>query len=88
MLATDDRAAAYLAEVGRICATDPGLVPLAGGILAALGLDIADSRHFARTFGVEHSLVLREVQALEDRGRLIVTRRDGRTQRCCYTASN
>ena len=75
----------FLTEVARTCGKDPWLSTMGGGIIAAITLDIAhDSRSFARTFGIEHALVLREVQILEDMDRLQVTRRDERTQRCSY----
>ncbi len=81
----DDGVAIYMNEVERACANDERLSPLAGGILAGIALDIAhDSRGFAKIFGIEHALVLREVQALVGIERLIVTKRDARTQRCSY----
>ena len=83
-----DAAVRYMAQVEAVCAADPALSPLGGGILAALALKIvADSRSFARTFGLEHALVLREIQQLVDMDRLIITRRDERTQRCVYAAA-
>lgn len=70
-----------------MCAADGRLSALGGGIMAALSLGIArDSRSFARTLGVEHALVLRELQELEELGRILVTGRDARTQRCSYEA--
>lgn len=88
MSGTSDGAAIYLAEVEEACAADPRLSPLGAGILAGIALDIAhDSRGFARIFGVEHALILREVQQLADIERLVVTKRDARTQRCSYAAA-
>jgi len=82
---TGDAVEIYFAEVERICAKDPWLSPLGGGILAGITLDVAhDSRSFARTLGIEHAIVLREVQALVELERLVVTKRDARTQRCSY----
>lgn len=82
---TIDPAEIYFAEVERICTKDPWLSPLGGGILAGIALDIAhDSRTFARTLGIEHAIVLREVQVLVELERLIVTERDERTHRCGY----
>jgi hypothetical protein len=82
---TDDPVGIYFAEVERICARDPWLSPLGGGILAGIALDVAhDSRAFAKALGIAHAIVLREVQALVDLERLVVTKRDARTQRCSY----
>ncbi|MGH1591255.1 hypothetical protein ACRBEV_26435 [Methylobacterium phyllosphaerae] len=79
--------AAFVAALDRITAVDPALDPLAAGLLAALELGLpGDSRAFARTFGVEHALVLRAVAGLEEAGRLAVTARDPRTQRTRYAA--
>ncbi len=83
--APDDMAAVYMAEVERQCDADPALSHLAAGILAGAVLNVAqDSRSFARLLGVEHALVLREVELLSTSGHLAVTRRDGRTQRTFY----
>jgi hypothetical protein len=80
-----DAVSAFFAEVASICGIDPWISQLGGGILAALVLDIAhDSRAFARALGIEHALVLREVQVLADLGRLKVKERNARTQRCSY----
>lgn len=84
-LLPSDPAAVYMAEVERQCAADPLLSPLAAGILAGAMLNVAqDSRSFARLLGVEHALVLREVEQLSASGQLQVTRRDERTQRAFY----
>jgi len=78
---------AFMAEVERISVADPRLNTLSAAILAGLDFEIArDSRSFAKALGIEHALVLREVQALLDLERLTVTRRDERTQRCSYAA--
>ena len=78
-----------MAEVERLCAADPRLGTLGAGILAGINLDIAhDSRSFARTLGIEHALVLREVEMLAEVGLLTVTRRDDRTQRCFYLSNS
>ena len=75
----------FMAEIELICLADRRLTPLGGGILAGIDFDIAhDSRGFAKLVGVEHALVLREVQALVDLRRLMITKRDVRTQRCYY----
>lgn len=81
----DDAVGIYFAEVERICGKDPWLSPLGGGILAGIELEIAhDSRTFARALGIEHAIVLREVQTLVELERLVVTKRDERTHRCSY----
>lgn len=77
----------FMAEVERICKADPALTPLSAGIMAGISLNIADdSRTFSRVMGIEHAPVLREVDALVQRGHLTITRRDERTQRSYYTA--
>ncbi|GEP00455.1 hypothetical protein [Methylobacterium haplocladii] len=78
----------FLAATDTIAALRSDLSTLEAGLLAALSLDLAaDSRSFARVFGVEHALVLRAVDALTDFGLLTVTGRDRRTQRTRYTVS-
>ena len=80
--------AAFVAALDRMSADHPGLSSLEAGLLAALDLGLpGDSRAFARTFGVEHALVLRAVAGLEEAGLVAVTARDGRTQRTRYTTS-
>lgn len=77
----------FMAEIDRISAVDPRLNALSAAILAGLAFDIAhDSRSFAKALGIEHALVLREVQALLDLECLTITKRDERTQRCSYAA--
>jgi hypothetical protein len=77
---------AFMALTERLAGDDPRLTMLGAALLAALQMDIArDSRSFARTFGVAHALVLRELSALErcdDRIRLVS--RDARTMRSHY----
>ena len=81
--------AAFVAALARVSAAHPDLDPLSAGLLAALDLGLpGDSRAFARTFGVEHALVLRAVAGLEEAGLVAVTARDGRTQRTRYAASD
>ncbi|MDP4002534.1 hypothetical protein [Methylobacterium sp. NEAU K] len=79
--------AAFVAALDRTAAAHPGLFPLEAGLLAALDLGLpGDSRGFARTFGLEHALVLRALAGLEEAGHVAVTARDPRTQRMRYTA--
>lgn len=80
--------AAFAAALDRVAAAHPGLPSLEAGLLAALALGLpGDSRAFARTFAVEHALVLRALSTLEDAGLIAITTRDGRTQRTRYEAS-
>ncbi|SEH50705.1 formate dehydrogenase F4B subunit [Methylobacterium sp. 275MFSha3.1] len=81
--------AAFVAALDRASAARPDLDPLAAGLLAALDLGLpGDSRAFARTFGVEHALVLRALSGLDEAGLVAVTARDGRTQRTRYTTAD
>lgn len=81
--------AAFVAALDRVSAAHPGLPPLEAGLLAALILGLpGDSRAFARTFGVEHALVLRALAGLEEAGQVVVIARDVRTQRTRYRAAN
>jgi DNA-binding transcriptional ArsR family regulator len=80
--------AAFVAALDRASAAHPGLPSLETGLLAALDLGLpGDSRAFARTFGVEHALVLRALAGLEEAGLITVTARDGRTQRTRFAAA-
>ncbi len=77
-----DEADALMARVAAIRAARPEISPLGAAILAAADLDIArDSRSFAKSFGIEHALVLREIASLEAAALLSVERRDARTMR-------
>ncbi|WP_430912322.1 hypothetical protein [Methylobacterium sp. sgz302541] len=78
----------FLAATDTVAAMRPDLGLLEAGILAGLHLGFAaDSRSFARVFGVEHALVLRALDALAGHGLLATTARDRRTQRTRYEAS-
>ncbi|MGU3667018.1 hypothetical protein ACLBX9_22750 [Methylobacterium sp. A49B] len=80
--------AAFAAALDRVSAAHPDLDVLAAGLLAALDLGLpGDSRAFARTFRVEHALVLRAIVGLEEAGHVAVTARDVRTQRTRYDVS-
>jgi hypothetical protein len=64
------------------------LSPLAAGLVVAVEMGLADSRGFARAFGVEHALVLREIALLSGEGGLVaVTGRDPRTLRTSLALS-
>lgn len=87
MSGADASEVAFLAALDRVRAAHPDLAEIEAGILAALDLGLAgDSRAFARTFVVEHALVLRALAALDEAGHVIVTGRDARTQRTRYAA--
>lgn len=78
----------FLAATDTIAAMRADLSLLEAGILAGLHLDLAaDSRSFARVFGVEHALVLRALETLIGNGLVAATARDARTQRTRYEAS-
>jgi hypothetical protein len=82
-----DGEAAFAAALDRVRAAHPGLPDIEAGLLAALALGLAgDSRAFARTFGIEHALVLRALSCLDEAGLVAVTARDVRTQRTRYEA--
>ena len=84
---SDDPVERYMALVEAVLEDEAaGLSPLSAGVLAAVHLGIAaDSRSFAKTLGIAHALVLREVDGLsEEAGWLTVTKRDPRTQRTFY----
>ncbi len=67
-----------------------GVPMMAAMLLVAAHMGIsADSRSFARIFGVEHALVLRELVAMEAEMRLVtITRRDERSQRLHFTPTD
>lgn len=73
----------FLAYVDAIRAQDPALSPLQAGLVAALSQGIAaDSRTFAKLFGIAHAIVLREINQLAGPDAPIeIIRRDARTQR-------
>ncbi|MGE7368751.1 hypothetical protein ACQKKX_06705 [Neorhizobium sp. NPDC001467] len=69
------------AEQGR----DPTLTSIQAAMVVAARLGIAgDSRSFARILDIEHALTLRELNALADRGDIIILKRDERTLRTFY----
>jgi hypothetical protein len=82
----DDQAAQhFMGLVGRLLAIGPPeLSSVGAGLLVALRENItADSRSFARLFGIDHKLVLREVAMLKDSAEPLmrIESRDRRTQR-------
>ncbi|MCJ2051934.1 hypothetical protein [Methylobacterium sp. J-070] len=84
-MSTAPDAAAFVAALDRVAAAHPGLDPLEAALLAALDLGLpGDSRAFARTFGLEHALVLRALAGLAEAGHIAVLSRDARTQRTRY----
>ena len=76
----------FLALAARLQDEDPNLSPIQAGLLAAASLGIArDSSTFARLLGLAHALVLRELNALAERGDLLsIEKRDERTMRTHY----
>lgn len=87
-MSQDADEAAFVAALDRVSAAHPELSSLEAGLLAALALGLpGDSRAFARTFGLEHALVLRAVAGLEEAGHVAVTARDTRTQRTRFETS-
>jgi hypothetical protein len=76
----------FLGAVASLCEAEAHLTQLGAGVLVALHHGIAgDSRSFARIFGVEHALVLREVTALADDVAVIsVVERNAKTHRTRY----
>lgn len=88
---SDDPIERYMALVEAVLGDEAAeLTPLGAGILTAAHLGIAaDSRSFAKTLGIAHALVLREVDGLsEEAGWLTVTKRDLRTQRTFYALTH
>jgi hypothetical protein len=77
----------FLALVAAAQVRDIRLTSIQAGLLVAADLGIArDSRAFARLLGIAHSLVLRELNVLEEReGVLQIVKRDLRTMRVHYT---
>ncbi len=74
-----------MAKVEQLCSRNPRLTPLGGAIMAGIHFDLAhDSRSLSNSLGIEHALVLREVQTLVDLRCISITQRDQRTQRCTY----
>jgi phage regulator Rha-like protein len=73
----------FMACVDAIRTQDQGLSPLTAGVVAAVSKGIAaDSRSFAKLFGIAHALVLREINQLAGPDAPIeIIRRDARTQR-------
>ncbi|WP_064684007.1 hypothetical protein [Rhizobium bangladeshense] len=76
----------FLALVAAAQDRDARLTPIQAGLLVAAELKIAsDSRSFARSLGIAHALVLRELNALaEGDDTLEIVKRDPRTMRAFY----
>lgn len=76
---------AVLALIARIGALRPDLEPLDAGLVAALHLGLAaDSRTYAKVFGLAHAHALRALVTTEEAGLVAVERREARTQRTRY----
>ena len=82
-MADDVSQSDFLALVEAIQAQDTALSRLTAGIVAAVFQGIAaDSRTFAKLFGIAHALVLREINMLSGPDAPVgIIRRDARTQR-------
>ncbi|WP_137155208.1 hypothetical protein [Rhizobium sp. FKL33] len=82
-MSEDEEIAAFLAEVDRLIARAPRLDPLQAALLAAAASGLpSDSRSLSRRLGLEHALVLRAIQQLQQAPPLIrITREDPRTMR-------
>jgi hypothetical protein len=79
----------FLACVAAIGAAAPTLSPLAASILLAAHFGVcSDSRTFARIFGIEHALVLREVTELADRVLITAPDPKARTQRTHFALTD
>jgi hypothetical protein len=78
----------FMSRVDTLLSKGGVLSPLAAGLVVAVDMGIDNSRGFARAFGVEHALVLREIALLagED-GLLTVTDRHPRTLRTSLALS-
>lgn len=73
--------AGFLAAVDAVSRASPSLSPLHAGLMVAIGAGVAaDSRSFARIFGVAHALALRAAAELSGEF-LEIEARDARTQR-------
>lgn len=74
----------FMALTARLQQQDPRLSGIQAGMIIALDLDVArDSRSFSRLFGIEHSIVLRELTDIPGAW-LQVTSKDERTLRTFY----
>ncbi|MGY5778524.1 hypothetical protein [Rhizobium sp. LEGMi135b] len=73
----------FLDLIENLVQANKQLSGLQGALLVACALDIAsDSRTFAKVFGVEHALALRELNMLIAAGEFaLLTKRDPRTLR-------
>lgn len=71
----------FMAAVARVQDRAPALEPLQAALLVAVEEGVAaDTRSFAKIFGIAHALTLRATTDLDD-GFLKVASRDPRTQR-------
>ena len=75
----------FLALVARVQGEDPRLTGIQAALVAAARMGVAsDSRTFANRLGLAHALVLRELNALAERGVVRIDGRDARTMRTRY----
>jgi predicted outer membrane protein len=81
-----EEAGRLLALVAQLQGEDPLLTGIEAALIAAADTGLAgDSRTFARRLGLAHALVLRALNALAERGRIRIDRRDARTMRTHYS---
>lgn len=85
-----DKAGDFLALVARLQAEDPRLSGIQAALVVAARTGVAnDSRTFARRLDLAHALVLRELNALAERGGTIrIDGRDARTMRTRYSLAS
>jgi hypothetical protein len=75
----------FLALVARVQGEDPRLTGIQAALVAAARMGVAsDSRTFAYRLSLAHALVLRELNALAERGVVRIDGRDARTMRTRY----
>lgn len=79
----DPREERFIALCEAVAGRGPSMMAAMLLVTAHLGI-CSDSRSFARIFGVEHALVLRELVAMEIETRLVTILRRDRSQRVHY----
>lgn len=90
MSTNGDEVELFLSLVAKMQAKDARLTSLQAALVVAAELGVArDSRTFARTLGVAHALVLRELDALSATGGpLCIVKKEARTLRTHYALRN
>lgn len=80
---SDPREERFIALSEAVAERGPSMMAAMLLVTAHMGI-CSDSRSFARIFGVEHALVLRELVAMEIETRLVTILRRDRSQRVQY----